>query len=171
MMSRTPLACCGICVLPLLQLAFSGCTPEQATDEKPDTVETTPLPGPPLRKTTWRSLFVEQDSPYVSAVTTLFFNIETQEDGVVTGWLWHIWGELYIGGYEVPPNQVVEIEGTYTWDRHLIIRGSLYGHTAQIDGVVTEDALGFDAVITLDTDAYRLVDSFIASDYVTVYPQ
>lgn len=171
MMSRTPSAWRRIYVLPLLHMAVSGCTPEQATDEKPDMVETTPVPGPPLSKTTWSSLFVEQDSPVVHALTVLFFNIETQEDGVVTGWIWHIWGELYIGGYEVPPNQVVEIEGTYTWDRHLIISGSLYGHTAQIDGVVTEDATGFDAVITIDTDAYRLVDSFIASDYVTVYPQ
>lgn len=171
MKSRTPSAQCALRILPLLYLAFGGCAPEQVADEEPDPVETTPLPGPPLSKTTWSSLFVEQDSPVVNALTVLFFNIETQEDGVVTGWIWHIWGELYIGGYEVPPNQVVEIEGTYTYDRHLIISGSLYGHTAQIDGIVTEDATGLDAVITIDTDAYRLVDSFIASDYVTVYPQ
>ncbi|MFM7200104.1 MAG: hypothetical protein ACKO6N_04875, partial [Myxococcota bacterium] len=95
----------------LLLLISMSCTSSSSPSEDSDG-EPTPEPGPSLRKTTWSSYFSEQLDPRVSADTVLFFNVETQEDGKVTGWFWHIWGELYIGGYEVPTQQVVALEGT-----------------------------------------------------------
>lgn len=158
---------CRMLALLVLLLGIGACAPEE---ESQGPVEPTPEPGPSLRKTTWTTMFYEKNDPLIQGDTVFFMNVETQEDGKVTGWFWHIWGELYVGGYDVPTQQVVALEGTYSWERQLVLTGSLYGHTARLEGLIWEEAVAMDVVLTLDTDAYELVDIFVPTDYVTVYP-
>lgn len=153
----------------LLLLISTSCTPSDSPSDDAEG-EPTPEPGPSLRKTTWSSYLFEHSDPRVSADTVLFFNVETQQEGRVTGWFWHIWGDLSLDGYEVPENQVVALEGTYTWERHLVLTGSLYGHTAQLDALIWESGDVAELTLTLDTDQYEKFSYWSVTDYVTVYP-
>lgn len=153
-----------------LLLSVVACSPSDVPLEEPEE-EPTQEPGPPLRKTTWSAYITEDLDPMVSSDTVVYFNIETQENGKITGWLWHIWGDLEIGGYEVPENQVIALEGTYTWERHLVVSGSLYGHTATLDALIFESGHIAEVTLRLDTDQYEWWGYFSTNDYVTVNPQ
>ena len=158
-------------MLWLASLCLFACDASEPVEEGSDLSEPTPEPSPSLRKTTWATFMTEEVDPTVQAMTCLFINVETQENGRITGWIWHTWGELTIDGYEVPEREVVALEGTYDWERHLTLRGSLYGHTAILDGFVWEQGQLLELELTLDDGVYEWASTFTPHDYVTVNPQ
>jgi len=157
-------------LFPLSLVSLLACSPAEAPPSLSED-EPTQEPGPDLRKTTWGANIREELDPLVQADTVLFFNVETQENGQVTGWIWHTWGYLIIGGYEVPEREVVALEGTYTWERHLRMTGFLFGHTASIDAEIWEEGFVAEVVLTIDEDAYDWYSHFTHRDYVAVHPK
>lgn len=160
-----------VSLMAALALALPSCwmSGPGATLE-PDQVDSpTPLPGPDIRTTTWSASFSTGIDPLVEGHTSLYMNTETVEDGRVTGWFWHAYGELSVDGIEVPPRECIKLTGTYDGSK-LLLEGWLAGHVLRLDGDVTYPSLRAHTFLTLDDDLYIFETSFDITEYWPVTP-
>ena len=138
-------------------LLLTGCSPDPSEESPLAQESPTPALYPAWERTTWGGHLIEYWDEHVEANTSLYFNIEEQEEDVFAARIYHFFGYIIIDGLEIPPNNAIDMKGQFLGNDQLRIWGNYYGHSLDVLVDYLDPNMIWFAYLNLD-DGYYDVD-------------